>query len=137
VRTDLYLKIEIIKKILIVFSILISFQYGIYGLLWSNVFTSIIALIINTTYSGKMIDYNLKQQLLDMLPTIISSSLMSIGVFFFVIKLQQLSLIIQIIAPLIIGWILYFILNLIINKQIISFILQIIKTKNFQNDSSN
>ncbi len=136
-RTDLYLQLEIIKKIIIVFFILISLQFGIYGLLWSNVFTSIVALIINTKYSGKLIDYTLKQQLSGMLPTIFSSGLMSFGMFYLVKTFNNLNLFIQIILPLAIGWLFYFILSLIINKQIIIYILQLIKTKNIQNDSCN
>src|SRR5690606_25260980 len=53
-RSDLFLKLEIIKKIIVSISILITFQFGIYGLIWSSVFTSLIALLINTHYSSQM-----------------------------------------------------------------------------------
>lgn len=126
-RTDLYLKLEIVKKIIIVGSIILLFQFGIYGLLWSNVITSLIALIINTNYSGKMINYSLKHQLLDMLPILISSLLMALGMFYFVILLKEFSLVVQIILPLIAGWIFYVIINIIMNRQTILFILQALK----------
>jgi hypothetical protein len=51
--------------------ITIGFKYGIYGLVWSNVIGSIIALIINTYYSGRFLNYSTINQLLDLFPTIL------------------------------------------------------------------
>ena len=127
-RTDLYLKLEVIKKIIIIVCILLSLNYGIYGLLWSNVLSSLIALIINTYYSGKLINYPLKQQLLDMFPILFSSTLMAISIFYFLYLFQKHLLIIQILFPLVFGWIFYLILNLIFNRQTIIFILQVLKS---------
>ncbi|MBP0902466.1 lipopolysaccharide biosynthesis protein [Mariniflexile gromovii] len=69
-RSDLYLKLEIIKKILIVLVVGITFQFGIYGLLYGSVFLSILAFFINTYYSGKLINYNIWEQTKDITPTI-------------------------------------------------------------------
>ena len=126
-RTDLYLKLEVIKKVIIIVSILLSLKFGIYGLLWSNVFTSLIALLINTNYSGKMINYSLKQQLLDMFPTLFSSITMALSMYYILNLVRNAPLIFQIIVPLIIGSIFYLFLNLMINRQTIIFILQAIK----------
>lgn len=68
-RSDLFLKLEVIKKIVIVIAIFIGYWFGIYGLVWSSVVTSYIALLINTHYSSDMINYSQKQQFKDMLPT--------------------------------------------------------------------
>ncbi len=130
-RTDLYLKLEVIKKIIIIASILSSLQFGIYGLLWSNVVTSVVALIINTYYSGKMINYTLKNQLIDIIPIVFSSTLMALGIFYLVILLNHFGLIFQLIIPLILGSVFYLILNFIINRQTILIILQALKLNKF------
>jgi teichuronic acid exporter len=70
-RSDLFLKIEIIKKIIVALIILISFQWGIYGLLYGNVLISVIGLFINSYYTGKIILYNAFEQLKDLLPAIL------------------------------------------------------------------
>ncbi|MHA6697191.1 lipopolysaccharide biosynthesis protein [Chryseobacterium sp. A321] len=75
-RSDLFLKLEILKKIIITVSIIIAFQFGIYGLLWSSVITSVIALIINTHYSAPFIKYSTKKQLLDLIPVLIICGVM-------------------------------------------------------------
>lgn len=72
-RSDLFLKLEVIKKIVIVITILIAIRYGIIALLYGQVFTSIVAFLINTHYTGKLINYNAWEQAKDVLPAIILS----------------------------------------------------------------
>jgi O-antigen/teichoic acid export membrane protein len=69
-RSDLFLKLEIVKKILVIVVISISFQFGIYGLLYGSIVTSIAAFFINTHYSGKFLNYSAWQQTKDLLPII-------------------------------------------------------------------
>lgn len=72
-RSDLFLKLEIIKKTLVVLVILITFQFGIYGLLYGGVITSILCFFINTHYSGKFLNYSAMEQTKDLLPIILLS----------------------------------------------------------------
>lgn len=74
-RSDLFLRLEVIKKLMIVMVLLISFQYGIYGLLYGSVLTSILAFFINTHYSGKFLNYTAWEQTKDILPIIFISVL--------------------------------------------------------------
>lgn len=67
-RSDLYLKLEIYKKILIVISIIIGINFGIIGLLWAQVVISIFAFFINTYYTGKYLGYSAWDQSKDLLP---------------------------------------------------------------------
>jgi hypothetical protein len=61
--------------------ILISFSFGIYGLIIGSVFFSIIAFFINTHYSGKFINYSGFQQMKDILPSILLSTIIAALVF--------------------------------------------------------
>src|SRR5690554_6193663 len=70
-RSDLFLKLEIIKKVLLVITILVSIQFGLYGLLWGVVVSSALALFINAHYSGKFIHYNGFEQLRDVSPILL------------------------------------------------------------------
>lgn len=70
-RSDLFLKLELIKKVIVVIMLVISFQFGIFGLLIGSTITSTIAFFINNYYSGKYIGYNAFEQLKDVLPIII------------------------------------------------------------------
>lgn len=70
-RSDLFLKLEIYKKILLVVTVLVSIQFGMYGLLWGIVISSALALLINTHYSGKFIHYNGFEQFRDVSPILL------------------------------------------------------------------
>lgn len=78
-RSDLFLKLEVYKKILVIISIFIAIPFGIYGLLWSQVFMSILSFIINSYYTGKFIDYTAWQQIKDILPILLLGVV--VGVF--------------------------------------------------------
>ncbi|MDX1652601.1 MAG: lipopolysaccharide biosynthesis protein [Brumimicrobium sp.] len=80
-RSDLFLKVEIIKKIILTVTLIVSFQYGIYGLLYGSVFFSLIAFGINTHFSGKFINYTALQQTKDLLPTILLALLVGFIVY--------------------------------------------------------
>lgn len=80
-RSDLFLRLEIIKKIIISVILLISFQFGIYGLLYGSVVFSLLAFIVNTHYSGKFIDYTALEQLIDVLPVMLLAIISGVIVY--------------------------------------------------------
>jgi teichuronic acid exporter len=88
-RSDLFLKLAIFKKIIVVVVILVSFQFGIYGLLYGSVLTSVIAFFINTHYSGKFLNYPAMEQTKDLLPIICLGILTGAVVYFLDINFTQ------------------------------------------------
>jgi O-antigen/teichoic acid export membrane protein len=75
-RPDLFLRLEIIKKIIITIAIVIGLKWGIMGLIGGSVITSFISFFINAFYSGRLINYPIKRQLKDIYPALILSLLM-------------------------------------------------------------
>lgn len=132
-RTDLFLKLEIIKKIIITVGIGISIFWGIYGLLFFQVANSFIALSINMRYSGKFIDYSGRQQLKDLVPTILIAAIIGLAlgaiIHFQLLPVDRLSNFVQIliISTLYIG--LYLGANFIIKSQALIEFKQIILRK--------
>ncbi len=74
-RSDLFLKAEIYKKIVMAGIILVSIWFGIMALLWGAVLSSIIAFVINTHFSSKFIDFSTMSQVKELLPYVIAASL--------------------------------------------------------------
>lgn len=72
-RSDLFLKLEIIKKALTVIVLCITLPMGLIPLCIGTIFSSIIALIINTHYTGKLINLGFLKQMKDLLPTLLLS----------------------------------------------------------------
>jgi O-antigen/teichoic acid export membrane protein len=75
-RSDLFLYLEIIKKVIVVLAILIGLNWGIMGLVVGQVVTSFISLFLNAFFTGKLISYSIKAQLKDVSSTLIIALLM-------------------------------------------------------------
>lgn len=80
-RSDLFLKLEVVKKCLAVFPVFFGVFLGIEVMLWGSFITSIIAFFINSMYSGRLIKYSSTQQVKDILPTFIISLLIALVMY--------------------------------------------------------
>jgi teichuronic acid exporter len=128
-RSDLFLKLEIIKKVLTVIALVIGFQFGIYGILYSSVAVSVIAFWINTYYTDRFINYSSGQQALDILPAILLAILCS-GVVYSVHMLLHDILtydILRVIVPSILGVLVYIILSKLLKFSAIDELQSILK----------
>ena len=80
-RSDLFLKLEIWKKVIGVGIICGSVPLGLYWMCWGTVVGNIISLIINTHYTGKLINLGFLKQMKDLLPILLLSLSMGVGVW--------------------------------------------------------
>lgn len=80
-RSDLFLRLEILKKILIVIAIIITYRWGVVAIIYGQIVTSIFAYFLNAYYTGKMINYSIKEQINDIIPIICIASIMGGGVY--------------------------------------------------------
>src|SRR5690606_889049 len=70
-RSDLLLRLGLITKVLSTRFVVAALPFGTYGLLFAQLLNSIFSFCINTQYSGKLINYPSKNQLLELLPTLL------------------------------------------------------------------
>ena len=68
-RSDLFLKLEIYKKIIAVGPILLGIFFNIYWMLIGSVFTGFFAYYLNAYYSGPFLNYSIWQQVKDIFPS--------------------------------------------------------------------
>ncbi len=112
-RSDLFFRLEIIKKSFVTVGIFLVIPFGIYGLLNFQIVSSLFSYFVNSWYSGKMISYGVKDQLQDILPIILLSLI--VGVFIWLIDTKLLALFnLNNAARLCIGIGMYFIIYLTI-----------------------
>lgn len=81
-RSDLFLYLEIIKKILGVFILYASIQFGVIGMLFGQIVGSVISYLPNSYFSGKMIDYPAREQIVDFFPNLLLSAIIATAVYF-------------------------------------------------------
>lgn len=72
-RSDLFLKLEIIKKVIAVLPITLGIFFGIEFMLWGSVCTSFNAFFLNSYYSADLIGYPTLRQIRDVSPTFLVS----------------------------------------------------------------
>ena len=80
-RSDLFLRLEIIKKIIGVSVLCITLPLGLIAMCCGMIATSLIGLFINTYYTGKLIQVGYLEQMKDLLPILGNSFLMGIFVW--------------------------------------------------------
>lgn len=72
-RSDLCLKLEIIKKVIGVGLVLSTMMISVQALAWSNVAFALISMVVNMIPNRKLINYSIFEQILDLLPIILLS----------------------------------------------------------------
>lgn len=80
-RSDLYLRLEIAKKVIGIIMLIITLPISIYVLVCGFFVQSIINLVLNTYYTGKLIGVTLFIQVKDILPSVLNGLLMFASVY--------------------------------------------------------
>jgi teichuronic acid exporter len=95
-RSDLFLNLEIIKKIIAIPVIITGILFGIKALIIGMLVHSIISYYINSFWSGKLIDYSIIEQIMDILPAFALALIVNTLVFLsgFIINFSDMFLLI-------------------------------------------
>ena len=80
-RSDLFLKLEVIKKILAIPTIVIGVIWGIKIMIIGMMVNTLIAYYLNSYWSGRFIGYSFKQQVIDILPSFGLALMMAVFVY--------------------------------------------------------
>ena len=104
-RSDLFLRLEIIKKIVGVCIMCITIPLGITAMCIGMVVSSFISLFINTHYTGKLIYVGYIKQMRDLLPIFINSLIMG-GIVYLCIQISDND-IVQLSLGIVVGLISY------------------------------
>lgn len=123
-RSDLYLRLELMKEAIGVGILVATAPFGIIMMCWGLVVFNIIALLINTHYTGKIIKVGFLTQIKDLFPSLIFSVFMGFCVLLisFTIPHNFFKLLIGFFA----GTIIYLVISKLFNskdlKEIYSFV---------------
>lgn len=121
-RSDLYLKLEIIKKGIGIIAILLSMQISPLVMAGSLIVTDIISTFINAYPNTKLLDYKLLEQLKDVLSALILSCIMAICII--PIIFLNLSNVVTLILQIIVGALVYIGLSLITKQTALKYLIE-------------
>jgi teichuronic acid exporter len=100
-RSDLFLRLEIIKKALIVLNIVITWRWGIMAMITGQIITSLLSYYLNAWYNKALLQYSIWEQIRDLYPYLLTSLLMGAVVYAMIylpIASQMILLVCQIVA---------------------------------------
>lgn len=124
-RSDLALKLEIYKKIIGFFLILVSIPFGVKAMAASNVLFAIISMLINIIPNKGLINYSIHEQLFDLAPSFFSSFVMCL----IVLEVGNIGLPDVVLIPLqvAIGIAIYVLCSILLKNDSFGYIMDILK----------
>lgn len=127
-RSDIFLKLEIIKKIIGVVTLLITLPHGIIAMMWGRCVSTILSMVVNIYPNRKLLRYGYKEQIKDFIPSMTISIIMCIVVLLIgMININNyLLLCIEIVA----GVVVYYLLAKIFKIEALDYILNLLKRFN-------
>ena len=124
-RSDLFLKLEIIKKVVGIASILITMHISVMAMALSLLAVSVLSQIINAWPNKKLMNYGYLEQLKDILPGILLAVLM--GACVYCVNFLHLSSILTLIIQLPLGAVIYIGLSYLFKLESFTYCIGMIK----------
>lgn len=124
-RSDLFLKLEIIKKSIGVVTIIIAVKFGVMAMAYSMLITSFISQVVNSWPNKKLLNYSYLEQVKDMLPQIGLSLLM--GAIVYVVSFLNLSAWLTLLIQIPVGMAVYLITSKLLHIGSFEYIVGMLK----------
>ena len=132
-RSDIFLKLEIVKKVIGITIILISVQFGVLAVALSCIVTTIFSLIINSYPNNKLIKYSLGEQLKDIFSNIFIAIIMAVCVWG--LSFININYVILLCIQVLVGIAIYIALSIIFKNDTFYYLIGILR--NFINKRTN
>lgn len=134
-RSDIYLKLEVIKKIIGVIALIISIPFGITVMVSMKIVTSIISTFVNSYPNKKLLNYSYKEQLKDISSSAIISTIMLVVVY--MMNKIKINIYVLLILQLLVGAGIYIGLAFITRNESLLYIKDMIKEKIKKREAKN
>ena len=124
-RSDIALRLEIIKRVFNLVLVLVSCQFGVFAIAASSVIGAVFCSVVNAFPNKKLLKYGYFEQIKDILPFIAMSAVMAgavIGIGFIPINIY-----IKLVIQVLVGVVIYVALSAIFKVESFRYILNIIK----------
>ena len=124
-RSDIFLKLEIIKKIVGLIILGISLPFGVYAIALGQVFSGIVSTFINAYPNKQLLDYSYTEQWGDMMPSLLIAIIM--GAIVYIFTYLNIGVWNMIVLQILVGIIVYIGLARMFKIESYSYLIDIIK----------
>ena len=126
-RSDLFLKLEVIKKFIGMILLLITMNISVMAMAYSLLISGLISQVINSWPNRYLLKYSYIDQIKDILPNIVMALIM--GVFVYFISYLNLSVLISLIVQIILGGLIYLVLSIFTKNDSFTYLINILKSR--------
>lgn len=125
-RSDLFLKLEILKKIVGMILLFTTMWFGVMAMAYSLLVSTITSMFINSLPNKDLLEYSFREQMLDILPAVVLAIAMGIAVSF--IKLLNFGNILTLLIQVPLGVFIYIIGSKLFKLDSFDYLLDIVKS---------
>lgn len=126
-RSDLFLKLEILKKIIGMILLLSTMWFGVMAMAYSLLISSFTSQLINTWPNRYLLKYSYIDQIKDILPNIVMALIM--GGFVYFISYLNLPILVSLVVQILSGGIIYLILSILTKNDSFIYLINILKSR--------
>lgn len=124
-RSDVFLKLEIVKKVLGLATLAVTIPIGIYAMALGSIFTGVVSTFINAFPNKKLLNYSPLEQWMDIMPSLGLSALM-FGVVY-LITFLPIPLLAMLFIQIPLGIVLYFGMAKLFKLECLTYIMDTVK----------
>lgn len=124
-RSDIFLKINIQKKLLGILFLLITMRFGVLAIAVGYMISSLIGMVLNILPNKMLMNYGLKEQLKDILPSLLLSIFM--GIICFLLLFLDYDYIFILIIQILTGIVIYFVGAHLLKLEAYTYLLMMFK----------
>lgn len=125
-HSEIYLRLEVIKKIIGTIILVISLFFGIYAIAIGTLISGIVSTFINAHPNKKLLNYSYIEQIRDILPSLFIAIIM--GFITYLIKFLGLDTFITLVIQILVGGISYIVLAKVFKLECYMYLLETLKT---------
>ena len=122
-RSDLFLRLEVLKKIIGIVVLLLTMKLGVLAMAYSLLFTTLTSQIINSWPNRKLLNYGYMEQVKDIMPNIALACVM--GVIVYPLKYLESNSLIILLIQIVAGGIVYVVGSVIFGLESFKYLLEI------------
>lgn len=124
-RSDIFLRLEAITTIIGIVILIISSPFGVLAISWGALISGVVSLVVYMRPNSRLIDYGAKEQIKDVLPSLILSSFM--GAIIYLFNFLEINKLFVLLIQLFVGISIYLFLSKLFKLESYTYLVRTIK----------
>lgn len=124
-RSDLFLKLEIAKKVVGMLLLIVTMWFGVFAMACSLLVSTMTSMIINSWPNRTLLRYSFKEQIVDIVPSILCAVIM--GVVISSVSIFDFGNIITLVIQVLLGIVVYIVLSWLFKLDELKYLIEIVK----------